>query len=614
MSGADGGNDQDTQRFLNPDRVRRIALLVTPLLRADLSWVERRKESIVLLDETALRRQVSVDFSLRSAMQPLLPAEATVPSSADDKPHEASEAASSDPLWCAPIFVVEKTAGKWMAFDLEDESGRSLHLMPRADNARVSGAVLVEMARTSLAEGEFDCELPVPLTNDLVALAEAEVAAAAELATRLKQGSCPRYPKEIALLRSDNRFMWWLSTLAHSSLLVALYRGAGPGRKMIKLRFEQPITEQPKLKNQLGWQPYRVGIENPLIEARSYHLEAEAPPGMRVTRALLLDDGASQPQTAEGFLKRVHLYRAEAQEAGAGSSALFLMVRGGGFIGGATIASALTLGVLLACIVWARNIAANPTSAPALLLVLPGLISTYVARPDRHALTTKLLFAARMILLSSAGCAYIAATKLALSGRTPETAVAIAARGEDIRTWMCWLAIPALLAFVSLAYALYRARVRFRQRSDTPNSFHASAFVKATPQGAYHHLRARNLPGFPRESWVEDDADEAVGWVRYFCGGWRGPWFFTFTFEDADRDAYLRVQADYLPRWPATLWARLAVASQADALEKRLGELDAWEPPPAEHPTGRVETQGSQRSSRSDEPPPSAEQAKPPAS
>ena len=52
-------------RFLVPDRIEEIGELIAPMIEHDLSWIERRKESVVILDDTALRRQISVDFSLR---------------------------------------------------------------------------------------------------------------------------------------------------------------------------------------------------------------------------------------------------------------------------------------------------------------------------------------------------------------------------------------------------------------------------------------------------------------------------------------------------------------------------------------------------------------------
>jgi hypothetical protein len=48
--------------------------------------------------------------------------------------------------------------------------------------------------------------------------------------------------------------------------------------------------------------------------------------------------------------------------------------------------------------------------------LVPGPIASYVGRPDQHALTTRLLSAARMMLLAAAGDSYAVAATIALSG------------------------------------------------------------------------------------------------------------------------------------------------------------------------------------------------------
>jgi hypothetical protein len=98
-------------RFLRPERIERIGNLVAPLLERDLSWIERRKESVEILDDTAVQRQISVDFSLREWVEPLL--------------HEEREGLGD--LFSAPLFVLPKSPpSSLMNFDLSDGDGYSL--------------------------------------------------------------------------------------------------------------------------------------------------------------------------------------------------------------------------------------------------------------------------------------------------------------------------------------------------------------------------------------------------------------------------------------------------------------------------------------------------------
>jgi hypothetical protein len=201
------------KRFLTDARIEQIGLLIEPMLSEDLSWIERRKETVEILDDTALRRQISVDFSLRGSTAPLLP------------PRTKS---SDEELFCAPVFVLAKTPADLMAFDLEDEDGHGMTLISRADNARISGSFLVHMAGRILNKEGRD--LPSRLAAEVRRIAEANEGAGLELARRLISPAVTKWPDEIARLRKHDRFVWWLETLAHSSIVVVLFRSAGQRR------------------------------------------------------------------------------------------------------------------------------------------------------------------------------------------------------------------------------------------------------------------------------------------------------------------------------------------------------------------------------------------------
>src|SRR5271166_1794574 len=388
--------ERELHRFLTPERIVIVGKLIEPLIRDGLSWIERRKERVTILDDTALRRQISVDFSLRRTTTPI-----------PDSVPEGSE----EQLYCAPVFMLPKAPANLMAFDLFDETGQSLRVVSRVDNAQISGVTLCHMAERILKAQER--ELPAPLAVELKQIAAVNADEGKQRALRVQHSLQSEYADETALLADDERFCWWLSALAHSSILVVIYRERAPRRKIIKLAFEQPIESELKWRTSLGWDPYEVWVDSPLIEARTYHFEAEAPPGLRITKATLSDDRHNIPVKDHGFLRRVHLYREDAAQAGAGTAVMRLCV-GASFGGGAFLSAALTTGALLGAAVFADKIATNPTSAPALLLFLPGLIATYIARPEQHPLTTRLLWGARRLLLGIALLAYAAAARVAL--------------------------------------------------------------------------------------------------------------------------------------------------------------------------------------------------------
>ena len=421
--------------FLTPARIEKIADLVAPLLSEPLAWIERRKESVKILDDTALRREISLDFSLRSeSVEPLLKAQ---------RPDELA-------LYCAPLFVLPKVSGALMGFDLCDEDGRSLRLPARDDNALISAAALIAMvnARLSAEKLAFPDELRERIRD--IACSE-DTLNAERLAQRLTAGSFRRWSDQLKAVRADERLCWWIHTLAQSSLIVVLYRAADPRRKLIKLSFEESFDSgDVRILTRLGWESYQVAIDSPLIEARSYHLEVTAPPGLRIAGASLTDAKDSQETDPEhANARRAHLYRRRATDAGAATAVLRLSVSGVGFVGGGFLAALLAFSALLACAIFARRIVSNPTSAPALLLVLPGLIASYVGRSDQHALTTRLLSWARHALLFAALTTYIAAARVALDGGAASEA-AIPSRTSALQEWLfplaglgAWVTMPA---------------------------------------------------------------------------------------------------------------------------------------------------------------------------
>jgi hypothetical protein len=387
--------------FLSPERLRAIGEINAVLLRRGGFWIHRRKETISIIDETAVRREVSVDF--------------TLPDSIDGVSHgpHVKHPEHGEPVYCPPLFVLPKAPSNLMAFDLTNEAGTSLPLMTRRDNARVSGETIVALARLVLADEAV--KLNANLEGRLRSVAEADLPQSLSLVRLGRDDSSDADASQLELLRQDGAFMWWLGTVSHSSVVVVPYRDPTVRRKIFRLSYQQPMSYTLSVTGRLGWTAYKVVVDSSWIDARSFHLEAEAPPGLRIAGATLTDDEA-EPVSTRGVLRRVHLYRPGAERAGAGTATLALRVGGPGFIGGALLASALVTAAVVGCLFDARNIASNPTSAPALLLLLPAAIASYVARPDLHALTTRLLSFARWLILLAGGVAYGCAAFVALGG------------------------------------------------------------------------------------------------------------------------------------------------------------------------------------------------------
>src|SRR4051812_25538122 len=129
------------------------------LLEGDSQWIFRRRESVTVLDDATVRRQQSVDFTLD-----------TINSLLEFK--EVCSRVFGEGLCAAPLFILEKDPASALAFDLEEETGRSLSLMTTAENGEISAATMKVLAAERL-ESE-DLKLSPELAEKLHWLASSD--------------------------------------------------------------------------------------------------------------------------------------------------------------------------------------------------------------------------------------------------------------------------------------------------------------------------------------------------------------------------------------------------------------------------------------------------------
>lgn len=408
------------------------------LLLDGTAWIHRRREAVEILDETAIKRQISVDFTLPTEL-----------------PDAVMLAKLDDLGYAAPVYVLPKTLpSNLMSFDLKDSTGGSMPLMTKAENKEISADLLVQMATRVCGQAPVE-DLARRLRE--VAITEAPDAEA-KAENLLNEDAVAT--SQLGRLMSHDRFRWWLFTFAHSSVVVVWVTELG-SRQIVKLSFRGPITSDLSPLGRLGWSPYQLMVDSSYVEARTHHFEAESPAGLRIVEAQMGTDH-SGPESDAGFMRRVHLYASEAAQAGGATVKLHLRVSADGFIRSAWLPALLITVAFLGAAIRHDEIAQNPTSAPALLLLLPGLVATYIGRPDHHALTSRLLAAARWALLFSALFAYLAAGYLASLGPVPaaEQVDLLEARQDEVELVMKIAASVSAVPFLLLLVSLVRAGPR----------------------------------------------------------------------------------------------------------------------------------------------------------
>src|SRR3954468_23357042 len=120
---------------LEPHHLRGLGPIGLELWRRGSDWVNRRVETIELLDVDTVSLRLSVDFRIPMSL----------PGSV--------EFAKGEPTFCLPITVLPRRTSQ-LYFNVCDESGRRLPLLTRRENASLTGSMLIAAGRRGLAQRE----------------------------------------------------------------------------------------------------------------------------------------------------------------------------------------------------------------------------------------------------------------------------------------------------------------------------------------------------------------------------------------------------------------------------------------------------------------------------
>jgi hypothetical protein len=573
--------------FLTATRLDLIGFLNAELLLGEMAWLHRRRESLSILDDTMLHRQVSIDFTLPDDF------------GERDWPSVGRGHSDDAPIFAAPLLLLQKLPADLMNFDLRDESGRSLPLMSREDNAAISAQTLAHMAR-QLAPILTGSDLPPTLDREMNRIARASAGAAAVHLRRFAE-PLPEdgYPNLRQALLDDDQLGWWIRALAHSSIVMAFFPPTEDRRRVIKLSYNEPVAPVSRLRMlavQFGVAPWDLWVENAFIGSANYHLEAQAPPGLRVHHGALLDVESGEVLDREGmFVRRVHLYAPDAHERRTALSWISLRANYQGLLGtSVSVAAFVVTGVV---VVWQspHRIAGNPTAAPSLLLLLPGLVASVVGRPDPHALTTRVLAGVRRLLLAAGFGAFAAAAIVALSPKVGKT-TSREEVADYLDQWLRWpayavilCAAPILLAVVfnlPLTHRLWRLLRRVVNVRSLARVwdvlrvpwYELSAPVRMSPTAAVRHA-VDDAPMLlrPRETDQVDRGKHSVRLVRRRQLRGLDLWtlhFFVRT-ADAPDGAEIVCAVGYEAPWFTRWVVPLALQWQVRGLRRRLLELMA---------------------------------------
>ena len=490
---------------LSPVHLRRLGPVGLELWRRGGDWVNRRVETIELLDVDTVSLRLSVDFRIPQR----LPGDV--------------EFAKGQRTFCLPLTILPRKTSL-VYFDVCDEEGTRLPLLTRRENASLTGSILVAAARRALdvhqqEHGGPKLDLSPALITYLAAIPKRRWSAAKVFVKSvLDPNDSDVYPDrrvaEVLLL--DQQFRDLVGVAASCSF-VHVPIVATPGeRRIVKLKlispWDSPTSGTPRSDGEslfrhwghrritwLGWQAETRYLTMPHVgNAETFHVQIRAPERVEFTEAgmrngppsdlvrsefpaapmLPESDSADDPDDAEGYQqflggisKRKHLYVEHAHAHRTGIVWVRFRVVRYGFLRAAVAVAWLTAVILALFAARAKYVIGDSQTAAALLLLLPALIAGFLIAPGEHAMTRHLLRGPRM-LTAMVGVLALIATAAMLTIPLPGSKAAPQAL---TCIWGAEAALAAMISFL-LTISVCLPRPGKRETSSPPTE-HEQPFI-----------------------------------------------------------------------------------------------------------------------------------------
>lgn len=382
------------------------------LLLRGYEWVNRRVETIDLIDESRVRQSVSVDFRLPEKL----------PGSFD---------IAGKRYYALPLLMMPRRSDL-ACFDVRDESGRTLPMLTRKENARLSGLMLLTAAKRAVGEKRGERILSDSLRTYLAGLPLRSPHRALPMVEEIVKADELLFddPAVAKKLLADEDFLDLLGLCRYCSAIhIPLLVEPGE-RRIVKIAWEGRwgTKEAPessgarerarrrwhRLQGRAGWRPESRILDTPQIGgSESHHIQIAVPAGVELTEAGCLNgpprvmlpnetevpdprDDPFQPFSSS-ISPRAHLYIPRSHETRAGLLQVGLRTARHGLLPAAILTGALLTILLTLYSLRADQIVGQSETGAALLLLVPAVLAGMLVRPGEHAMARVLLRGPRLM-------------------------------------------------------------------------------------------------------------------------------------------------------------------------------------------------------------------------
>lgn len=414
-----------------PARMVEVAL---PLFEQSDRWIHRRVERISFLDRETIKRQVSVDFTLPTGVTPVGQFEDRdiyiAPLMLLGKDHPRPLRLGRPWHWWAPRrdkYASRLPMSLMSDVTFTDETGKHIPLLTRQQSNQLANAMLQQIAAEVVNES-----IPKDLREHIAAIAlgnrerRKEVLKSIFLEEKVA-------PNDLRLqLRSSDRFAELACVMATHSPVFCLYVDGPQGRSIAKISYVEAMDEERapskgRVRRSIGWKSEYLSVHlNEIGAAASHHIEIDIPEELQVNSVRLIgkkytlanidwseleDDEKDYSVRQVGTAREGSVYMSGLPWARRmGRVAIKMRARRAGFLLGALTVSTIMTIVLgtLALVVPEVLTTQHSDGSIAALLLLPSVVAAYVARPEEHSITSRMLRWARFALVINAALPFLA--------------------------------------------------------------------------------------------------------------------------------------------------------------------------------------------------------------
>lgn len=408
-------------------------------LLADTEWVRRRTEAIDFVGARTLQRRITFDVSC--AQVGAVWSEVDLDTSqSNDRPPESIDATTR--RYPLPLIMLRKEL--LTGFDLRDESGRSVPLATRDEDAYLSWCVMSHQLSVLGIVVPAGSEVERHIRSIIHDFPNPED----------QPGDTELASWRVGESWGEDDRRLWREILGHEAaasllrdltftfpLVASVPLTDGP--RLLKISYREDFDPSGVLRS---WRPKIFAVEAPAVGwSRSSHIQVTAPDGVEIEDVALMRVGDLKAPGVPPH--QSEFYRYKVTEPGAQVYAgrveranyvvvLLMHLRTRGILRAAWLTSLFSLAVLLGVMALTGSLLApvdgsagrNVGAMAALLLVVPSTLNVYMVRPTEHQLVSAALLRVRFLLALSALLTFVLAAALVLEVG-PVVVILIAASG-----------------------------------------------------------------------------------------------------------------------------------------------------------------------------------------